>query len=100
MPLNELTDFPPIVSIIPKSGIQFLDFGFVVNKATPVPKDWGFYDEPKGRLNDDTMPIVVRRGDENSELAETLAVDVKRIIQTFERVWMPLPLLREELGGG
>jgi hypothetical protein len=27
MPLNELTDFPPIVSIIPRSGVQFLDFG-------------------------------------------------------------------------
>ena len=48
MPLNELTDFPPIVSIIPRSGVQFLDFGFVVSKATPVPKDWGFYDDPKG----------------------------------------------------
>jgi hypothetical protein len=100
MPLNELTDFPPIVSIVPRSGVQFLDFGFVVTKATPAPKDWGFYDDPKGQLNDDMMPIVVRRGDDSGELAETYAVDVKRVVETFDRVWMPFPLLREELGGG
>lgn len=100
MPLNELTQFPNIVTVIPESGVQFLDFGFVVDKQTPVPKDWGFYDDPKGQLNDDAMPIVVRRGDENTELSETYSVDLKRIVQSFDRTWMPFPLFREELGGG
>jgi hypothetical protein len=100
MPLNELTEFPNIVSIIPKSGVQFLDFGFAVTKTTPVPKDWGFYDDPKGTLNDDTMPIVVRRGDDGNEQEETYSVDIKRLVEVFNRVWMPFPLFREELGGG
>jgi len=100
MPLNELTAFPEIVPIIPKSGIQFLDFGFVVTRATPVPRDWGFWDDPKGQPGDEAVPVVVRRGDESGDLAETYAVDLKRIVEMFDRVWMPLPLFREELGGG
>ena len=35
------------------------------------------------------MPIVVRRGDDSGELAETYAIDLKRIVETFDRVWMP-----------
>jgi len=100
MPLNELTQFPNIVTVIPGSGVQFLDFGFVVDKQTPVPKDWGFYDDPKGRLNDDAMPKVVRRGDAETDEVESYSVDLKRVVQSFDRTWMPFPLLREELGGG
>ncbi|MBK8175037.1 MAG: virulence factor SrfB [Rhodospirillales bacterium] len=105
MPLNDLTAFPAIVSVIPKSGVQFLDFGFSIAKSSPVPKDWGFYDDPKAAARptgagDEAAPIVVRRGDVDSGLVETYAIDHKRIFEAFDRVWMPFPLFREELGGG
>ena len=72
MPLNELTDFPDDRLDHPGQRHPVPRLRLRRRQATPVPRDWGFYDDPKGQLNDDTMPIVVRRGDETSELAETL----------------------------
>lgn len=100
MPLNELTRFPNLVSLIPGSGIQFLDFGFSLPKTAPLPRDWGFWDDPASALNDETMPVLVRRGDETAAGQELYAIELKRVLQMAERVWLPLPLLREELGGG
>lgn len=100
MPLNELTAFPNLVSVIPGSGVQFLDFGFALPKDAPVPRDWGFWDDPKSQLNDDAMPVMIRRGNEETDRHESYSLDLKRVLQMVEQVWMPLPLLREELGGG
>lgn len=100
MPLNELTTFPNLVSIIPGSGIQFLDFGFALPKSSPAPRDWGFWDDPKSLLNDDAMPVMIRRGAEETDRHESYSLDLKRVLAMLEQAWIPLPLLREELGGG
>lgn len=100
MPLNELTKFPNLVSVIPGSGIQFLDFGFSLPKDAPVPRDWGFFEERTAALNDDTMPVLVRRGDEETNRQERYSINVQQVVQMMDRNWMPIPLFREEMGGG
>lgn len=98
MALNELLQFPKVVPLIPGTGVQFLDFGFSIEKHTPVPKDWGFFD-PRTTLNNDKVPPCVRRGDEEARGVESYSVDIKAIEQLFERSWIPLPLLRNEPKG-
>ncbi|MEJ8849960.1 virulence factor SrfB [Variovorax rhizosphaerae] len=98
MALNELMHFPEVVPLIPGSGVQFLDFGFSIDKQTPVPKEWGYFDV-RSTPNIDKVPPCVRRGDEEPRGVESYAVDIKAIEQMFDRVWMPLPLLRREAQG-
>ena len=99
MALNDLMGFPDIVPLIAGTGVQFLDFGFRVEKRAGLPLDWGFYDPPKAASPDDT-PQIVRRGEEDVHGRESYAIDVRGLVETFDRVWMPLPLLRRELSGG
>ncbi|MEZ5728038.1 MAG: virulence factor SrfB [Burkholderiaceae bacterium] len=93
--MSELVDFAEVVPLIPGTGVQFLDFGFSIDKATPVPGDWGFFD-PHDRLGQGDPPRCVRRGDEDARGVESYAVDLKAIVQQFDRVWVPLPFLRRE----
>ena len=44
MALNELLKFDKVVPLIPRTGVQFLDFGFSLDKQSPAPKEWGFFD--------------------------------------------------------
>lgn len=101
MALNELLHkLPEVVPLIPASGVQFLDFGFVIGKNSAIPTEWG-YDDKHTTLNNDRVPRLVRRGDEEvpRHLVESYQVDFKAIEQMFERVWFPLPLLRREAQG-
>ena len=59
MPLNQLIRYPDIVPLIPGTGVQFLDFGFRIEKNTPVPQEWG--------VQDGKAQGVVVRGAVNSE---------------------------------
>lgn len=96
MALNELMHFPEVVPLIPGTGVQFLDFGFSIDKTTDVPKEWGFFDTIDIAQHNERVPPVSRRGDEDSGRTESYAVDIKALEQMFSRVWMPLPLLRRE----
>jgi hypothetical protein len=107
MALPELLKYPDVVSVIPGSGIQFLDFGFSLvlpdgRKNGKVPTDWGFYDpRPDGPHADaQLLPMLIRRGDADLVPGrEDYAVDLKRLMQFCAGHWLPLPLLREEPGG-
>jgi hypothetical protein len=101
MALNELMhNLPDVVPLIPSSGVQFLDLGFRIDKQSEVPMEWGFFD-PRTTLNNDKVPPCVRRGDEEAPpgQVESYSVDVKQLWQMFDRVWMPLPLLRRQAQG-
>jgi hypothetical protein len=98
MALNELMHFPEVVPLIPGTGVQFLDFGFSIDKTTDVPKEWGWFD-PRTTMNNEKIPPCVRRGDEEPRGVESYSVDLKALEQMFNRVWMPLPLLRREAQG-
>ncbi|UEM20655.1 virulence factor SrfB [Skermanella mucosa] len=105
MPLPELPHYPDVVSLIPNSGVQFLDFGFSLidgdgRKNPKAPTDWGFYDpHPDTRTGAQELPILLRRGaDDITPGREDYAIDVKRLLQFVGRTWLPIPLFREEPG--
>lgn len=98
MAFNELMKFHEVVPLIPGTGVQFLDFGFSIGKTTDVPREWGWFD-PRTTLNNEKIPPCVRRGDEEPRGVESYSTDLKAIEQMFNRVWMPLPLLRREAQG-
>lgn len=102
MALIELMDLQGTeVSLIPGSGVQFLDFGFSVRKDSPVPRDWGIHD-PKTTFNNGQPPQLVRRGDDavHGSGKENYTFDMRAIEDTFADVWMPIPLFRVEKAGG
>jgi hypothetical protein len=102
MALNELMhDLPDVVPLIPGSGVQFLDLGFSISRQSGVPTDWEYYD-PLTRTRSDRAPSCTRRGEEvlnpiSSD--QTYTVDVKSIIEMFDRVWVPIPMLRRQSNG-
>jgi hypothetical protein len=99
MALNELMHFPDVVPLIPGTGVQFLDFAFSIDKRSDVPKDWAFFDTVDRKLHNERVPVVSRRGDEEIRGIESYSVDLKAIERQFNRVWMPLPLLRRVAQG-
>jgi len=98
MALNELIDFPDPVTLVPNSGVQFLDFGFKLDRRSPLPQDWGFYD-PDTALNDESMPQVVRRGGEDPRGRESYGIDIKAVLAMVDRTWLPLPLFWRQKSG-
>jgi len=65
----DIPRYPDVVSLIPNTGIQFLDFGFNLvladgRKNPKAPGDWGFFD-PRGdsRQAAQPLPTLLRRGD-------------------------------------
>ena len=96
-PLAELPDFRREVSLIPDSGIQFLDFGFRLTREHAGP--WGFFDDPRTAWNDDAMPEPIRPGEEDGSCV-SYTLGAKEVIAFAAGTWLPLPLWREEAGGG
>ena len=47
MPLGPIIKTPPVVWLVPTSGIQFIDFGFTLARSKDLPTQWSFYDDPK-----------------------------------------------------
>lgn len=64
-----------------------------------MPREWGIHD-PKAQFDNDAIPLFLRRGDEESRRPESYVLEIRDLVETFDRVWMPVPLLRRELSGG
>ncbi|WP_417513551.1 virulence factor SrfB [Minwuia sp.] len=93
MPLATLLKRPPVLSLVPSSGVQIIDLGFAGGRAAGVETSWGFHD----KAGDETPPIRIASDDESA--ASSYEVDLKKLLETFGDVWTPLPMLREEQGG-
>ncbi len=94
MPLSEPIDnAPDVLTLVPSSGIQFLDFNFEVESNL----GWGFSD-PVGELNNPSIPELVVDGDDQPETT-SYSLKLKDILEDFQRVWMPLPMLRRQARG-
>jgi hypothetical protein len=96
MALNELMhELPDVVPLIPNTGVQFLDLGFSLARKDEVPQKWSYYD-PGDRTRGSRVPPVVARGTEEGDegLPPSYDVNIKSLVQMFDRSWMPLPLLR------
>lgn len=96
MALPELMHhLPDVVPLIPNTGVQFLDLGFSLARKDDVPQKWSYYD-PDDRSRGSRVPPVVARGSEEVDegLPPSYDVNIKSLVQMFDRTWMPLPLLR------
>jgi hypothetical protein len=99
MALKERLRHSKTVSIIPRSGIQFLDFR-LKSDSDKLPKDWGCHDSvTKGELPKPGEFAIVTRDDEaiggqTKGIAAKYSVGKREIFELFADRWTPLPLLR------
>ena len=63
MPLGPIIKTPPVVWLVPTSGIQFIDFGFTLARSKDLPTQWSFYDDPKAS----PVPLVVGRAGQDPD---------------------------------
>ena len=96
MPLGPIIKTPPVVWLVPTSGIQFIDFGFTLARSKDLPTQWSFYDDPKAS----PVPLVVGRAGQDPTGRVTYDVDWRKIVEMLDRVWIPVPFFRREKGGG
>ncbi|ABC23949.1 virulence factor SrfB [Rhodospirillum rubrum] len=95
MSLAPLLKYPPVVWLTPRSGIQFLDLGFRLAGDRERVSQWSFYDGP-----DMPAPRIVGRGGEAARGRVSYEVDWRGVLETFGRVWVPVPFFRREQAGG
>lgn len=95
MSLAPVLKCPPIVWLAPHSGLQFIDLGFRLTGNRNLPSTWGIADETGMEA-----PVIVARGDEEPRGRISYDVDWRRVMECFDRVWVPLPFFRREPGGG
>jgi hypothetical protein len=87
------------VTVIPHSGIQFLDFR-INSKDARIPRDWGCHDTAKKGVAPEATEFCLARRDEEPLQRETASLPVKyslgprEVFEMVERRWIPIPLLR------
>ncbi|MGB1212231.1 MAG: virulence factor SrfB [Pikeienuella sp.] len=94
MSLAKVLKAPPVISLAPSSGVQFLDFGFALKGRRDLADLWSIADDPSM----DT-PQIVGRGDEDPRGRVAYEVDWRGAMETFNRSWVPLPFFRREQAG-
>jgi hypothetical protein len=99
MPLKDPLPPQRTLSLIPSSGIQFLDFR--LNSADRrLPREWGCFDaSPKGAEPKPGEFALASRDDEplrrnGQALPVKYAVDRRAVLEMVEGRWVPLPVLR------
>lgn len=113
--LKELVDFPNSVTLIPNSGLQFLDFGFQESAVERLSRN--FWPEIKGPAEEnDTRhrvtihPLVddeegqrvyIPAGESRPRVApeeDQYTFRAVRALDAFEGAWLPVPFLRCKRG--
>ena len=109
--LKDLTDYRPITTLIPDTGIQFLDFGLGVDAISKVSRQ--FWPDIDPGVTDDggnpqiTLRIVEEDEDRNPLVRtaahpggvpvvedECYSVRAMQALDAFDGEWLPLPILR------
>ncbi|MEM7423560.1 MAG: virulence factor SrfB, partial [Pseudomonadota bacterium] len=103
--LRDLLDkWPSEVTIVPYSGIQFLDFGLDIDGISKGNMEFSERREPKA--DTDTWRLIphVEDGPEIPEARvegeEDYSVSKAKALEPFLNKWTPLPVLRLHLGRG
>jgi hypothetical protein len=87
------------VTVIPHSGIQFLDFR-INSKGPRVPRDWSCYDASKKGAAPAAGDFALVKRDDEPVHRQTAALPVKYnlgprdVFEMFEGRWVPVPLFR------
>jgi hypothetical protein len=109
--LKDLFEFRPVTSLVPNTGIQFLDFG--LDEAKLVRLTRHFWPQPAPATGDADAPritlhpLIDRDGawhyvDEASPQGraapeeESYSVRAGQALDAFDGQWLPLPFLREK----
>lgn len=93
---------PNVVSIVPRTGIQFLDFGF---NAANIRVSRRYWERPMPEAEADRFRLIALSLDPDTgeHLApdgkkppegETFSVNADKALGTFNGVWLPVPLFR------
>lgn len=99
MVLKERLRHSKTVSIIPRSGIQFLDFR-LLSTGDKLPRDWGCHDAVRaGATPQPGEFALVSRDDEpvslqTRSMAAKYNIGRREVFELFGDRWTPLPLLR------
>jgi hypothetical protein len=108
--LKSLQSFRPVVSLVPGSGVQFLDFGFNSDEVAKVGR--AFWEEedvdvkslrrlryikldPKTNERVDARDLVETTSPRRKIPEERIyEINARRALETYENEWVPLPVLR------
>jgi hypothetical protein len=92
-----LPTFKPVVTLIPLSGVQFLDFGFALDGPARVTKS--FLEAEDGEGGGQLFDLVLEEGELKHPVTgeptePTYAINPQRALEPFLGVWTPAPFLR------
>jgi hypothetical protein len=99
--LARLPSYPSPTTLIARSGIQFLDFGFDPTKLRV--REWGFHDAASSSSVDDLVQLDFDEGRGQYEVVESgrrraaepnLVVTAKDALAPFLDKWVPVPFLQ------
>lgn len=101
--LKSLPTYRQVTSLIPRSGIQLLDFGFSVDDAARVSR--AFWEEATGTAEDapvnlhclerdpQTRDYVTKDADRKG-VEPSYVINADRALEVFVGQWVPVPFLR------
>jgi hypothetical protein len=99
--LARLPSYPSPTTLIARSGIQFLDFGF--DPVRLKVREWGFHDAASGKGVDDLVQLDFDEAHGQYEVVEAgrrraaepnLVITAKDALAPFLDKWLPLPFLQ------
>ena len=99
--LARLPSYPSPTTLIARSGIQFLDFGFDVTRLSV--REWGFHDAAATQAVDDLVQLdfdeahgqyEVHEGGRRRAAEPNLVVTAKDALAPFLDKWVPVPFLQ------
>ena len=99
--LARLPSYPSPTTLIARSGIQFLDFGFDATKLRV--REWGFHDAKSAESVDDLVQLDFDEAHGQYEVVESgrrraaepnLVVTAKDALAPFLDKWVPVPFLQ------
>ena len=99
--LARLPSYPSPTTLIARSGIQFLDFGF--DPVRLKVREWGFHDTAASQAVDDLVQLDFDEGRGQYEVVEAgrrraaepnLVVTAKDALAPFLDKWVPVPFLQ------
>ncbi|MGF1625572.1 MAG: virulence factor SrfB, partial [Alphaproteobacteria bacterium] len=101
--LKSLPTYRPLTSLIPRSGIQFLDSGFDIDRAARVSR--AYWEEATGTAADAPVNLhclerdaqtrdYVTKDAAHKAIEPSYVINADRALEVFLGQWVPVPFLR------
>ena len=97
MTLRPLWAHRPVISLVPQSGIQFLDFGFTLDGSLRVNRAF-LEEDPSGEGR--ILQSLANAGGESlhpetgEPVEATYRINAQRAVEPFVGAWVPVPFMR------